>query len=119
MAEVVEYTLVVMVSVLFVAGSAYVYESFSSFESQAQLSAASATVSSLVDQAARNGSSVATFSLPSSTISCAGQTLRLSTATSTDVMASPLACDFDVTVSGGTHTVQFFSSEAELTIRVA
>ena len=118
MAEVIEYTLVVMVSVLFVAGSVYVYDSFSSFESQAQLRAASATVAALAYQAARNGSSSATVSLPGSTISCAGDTLRLSTASSTDAMASPLACDFEVTVTGGTHTIQFYSIQSQLTIRV-
>jgi len=118
MAEVIEYTLVVMVSVLFVAGSAYVYDSFSSFESQAQLRAVAATVSALVDQAVRNGSSTATLSLPSSTISCSGETLRLITPSSTDVVASPVACDFQVTVGAGTHTIQFFSSLSELTIRV-
>jgi uncharacterized protein (UPF0333 family) len=119
MAEVVEYTLVVLVSVLFVGGSAYVYTSFASIESQAQLRAASATVSALVDEAVRNGSSLATISLPSSTISCTAETLRLSTSSATDAIASPLACDFEVTVTGGAHTIQFFSSHSQLTIRVA
>jgi uncharacterized protein (UPF0333 family) len=118
-AELIEYALVIMVSVLFVAGSAYVYESFSSLESQLQLRAATNEVSTLVSQALRNGSSVATISLPTSTISCSSQTIRLTTSTSTDVLASPLACDFNVTVTGGSHTVQFFTGGSELTIRVA
>ena len=119
MAELVEYALVVSVSFLFVVGSVYVYDSFSGLESRLQLRAASATVSDLVAQAVRNGSSQATVSLPSSTISCSAGTIRLSTSTSTDSEASPLACDFAVTVSGGSHTVQFFATDSELKIRVA
>ena len=118
MAEVTEYALVVMVSVLFVAGSAYVYTSFTSLESQVQLRATSASVSALVAQAVRNGSSLETLSLPTSTISCTSNTLRLSTSASTEVIASPLPCDFAVSVVGGVHVVQFFSNQAQLTIRV-
>jgi len=118
MAEILEYALVVMVSVLFIAGSAYVYDSFSSLESQLQLRAEAAAFSSLAAQAARNGSSLATVSLPTSTISCTAETLRLSTDSSTEILASPLPCDFEVTIAGGSHLVQFFSDQSELTIRV-
>jgi uncharacterized protein (UPF0333 family) len=118
MTEVIEYTLVVMVSVLFVAGSAAVYTSFSSLESQLQLRAMSAAVSALVDQAVRNGSSVATLSLPDSTISCNGDTLRLTAGSATGTLPSLLPCDFDVKVEAGAHELQFFSSQSLLTMKV-
>jgi hypothetical protein len=118
MVEVVEYTLVVMVSVLFVAGSAAVYSSFNSLESQLQLRAMSATVSQLVAQAARNGSSLATLSFPDSTISCSGGALRLSTGSASGTLPSPLTCSFEVSVTAGTHVLQFFSSGSQLTMKV-
>jgi hypothetical protein len=55
MTELVEYTLVVMVSTLFVAGSAFVYNSFTGFEASLQLKAAFDAVSGTAIQAVEGG----------------------------------------------------------------
>lgn len=118
MTEIVEYTLVVMVSTLFVAGSVVAYNSFSAFESGLQLRAAFAAVSGLASQAIENGSSRGTMTLPDSTISCAGGSLSLSSGASTEGQSVPIACDFAVKVTGGSHVLRFSERYSHLVLSV-
>lgn len=118
MTEIVEYSLVVMVSTLFVGGSVVAYNSFSSFESGLQLRATFAAVSSLATQAIENGSSRASITLPDSAISCHGGSLSVTSGTATEGQDVPASCDFYVRVGGGPHIIRFreVSSQLELSV---
>jgi hypothetical protein len=118
MAELVEYSLAVMVSFLFVAGSVATYASFSTFESGIQLRAAYGAVSALASQAIENGSARRTLSLPSSTISCHGGSLTLSSGPLTERQSMPAACDFVVNVSAGSHLLHFYEESSQLLLSV-
>jgi hypothetical protein len=119
MAEIVEYTLVVMVSVLFVSGSIATYDSFSAFESSLQFRADSAALARLASQAALNGSSEATLTLPSSTLGCQGGELKFTSGTFSAVQGVPLACDFTASLTAGAHPVRFYGNGSELELAVS
>lgn len=118
MAELVEYSLVVLVSALFVAGSAATYGSFLSFEAKVQFGASSSAVEGLAAQAVAEGRSDALLSLPASRISCSVGTLQF---TAGDLSASEpvsLPCDFTVNVPPGVHMVAFDAGPSALTVSV-
>lgn len=118
MAELVEYSMVVMVSTLFVAGSVLTYDSFSSFESGLQAKAAFASVSELASQALNEGESSGVVVLPRSTISCSGGTLTLDSGSFSVAQGVPCACSFDIEVTGGPHVVGFSKGPAGLSLSV-
>ena len=118
MTEVVEYSLVVMVSTLFVAGSVMTYDSFSSFESGLQFRADFAAVSDLVSQAVHRGSSSATISLPTSTFRCQDGSLTMTSGSSVDSLLVPEGCDFVLEVKGGSHVVDFIVQSSQLLLKV-
>jgi hypothetical protein len=118
MTEVVEYSLVVMVSTLFVAGSVMTYDHFSSFESGLQFRADFAAVSGLVSKAVEQGSASATISLPDSTFRCQGGSLTMTSGSSTDSLSVHDGCDFLLEVKGGAHVVDFIVRSSQLVLKV-
>jgi len=107
MAELVEYSLVVLVSTLFIAGSVVVYNSYSSFESDLELRATFAAVSSLASQAAENGSSMAELSMPATTIGCEGNSLIVTLGSKTLGQNLTTKCDFMLNIPSGVHKLLF------------
>ena len=107
MAELLEYSLVVLVSTLFVSGSVATYNSFASFESHVQFGAEVSAVSNMVSVAIRNGTSRAELSLPGSTILCDSGNLTVASGSMTAALAVPLACHFSATLGPGLHVVTF------------
>ncbi len=107
MAEIVEYSLVVLVSALFVSGSVVVYGSFTSFESDLQLRATYAAVSNLASQAAENGSATASLSMQGTTIGCSGDSLVVSVGSKGLAGSIPSSCDFVLDVPSGVHDLTF------------
>lgn len=118
MAELVEYTLVVMASTLFVAGSVLVYGGFSSFESGVSLHATFAAVSSLASKAMEDGTAKGVVTLPGATIACHGGLLSVKVGSSSQNEALPLSCDFEETFSGGAATLVFTDESSRLSLAV-
>ena len=118
MSELVEYSLVVMVSALFVSGSVLVYDEFASFGSGLSLRAAFDEVSAVASQSLENGSATATLTLPPAEVSCSGGVLSVTIAGSSLNGSIPTGCAFAVNVPGGTSTFSFncVSSRLELTV---
>jgi hypothetical protein len=118
MAELVEYSLIVMVSVLFVAGSVMTYNSFSALESQLKFGGAYAAVTGLASQAVENGSSSGSLSLPMSTIKCEDGLLTVSSGQMSREQDLPVACDFNLHVSPGPHLLRFAVTSSRLILLV-
>lgn len=118
MAELVEYSLVVMVSTLFITGSVATYVSLSSFESGIQLRETFASVSGLALQAMENGSARAALTSPQSAIRCANGFLSVSMGDSTEGQSLPIGCDFGFQLSGGTHLLRFSEQASQLDLSV-
>jgi len=119
MTELVEYCLVVMASTLFVTGSVAVYDSFSSFESGLQLRATFADVSGLASQAILGGRASAALVLPTSTFGCTGGSLSVTIGSGSITQRFPAACNFDLTVDAGPHTIAFLDEHQQLSISVS
>ena|SRR5579863_875970 len=119
MAEVVEYSLVVLASALFVAGSVATYGSYDSFVSGLQLRSASSTIGRLAAEAIATGTSSASVDMPASTIQCGGGVLSVSSGGESEVQTLGAGCNFNVTVQGGVHTLLFSFSSSRLTMAVS
>jgi hypothetical protein len=119
MTEIVEYSLVVVVSALFVTGSVVVFNSFSSFESGLQLRATFAAISGVALQAVDSGSAKATMSIPASTIWCEHDSLTMSTGSATVAGDLPIDCNFSLNVGGGLHTLLFTRHSTLLSLSVS
>jgi uncharacterized protein (UPF0333 family) len=119
MSEVVEYSLVVMVSLLFVAGSVVTYNSFSSFASGIQVRLTSSAVERLASEAIANGTSSATVAVPQSDIRCAGGVLTVSADGVSQGQALGAACNFSVSLTGGAHRLVFRYSSSQLSMGVS
>jgi hypothetical protein len=117
--ELLEYALVVMVSMLFVAGSVLVYGGFATFESGLSLRATFDGVSGLVSEAIANGSATATMSFPSSAITCQGGMLSMIIGGSSLSESVPLGCAFQVSVPGGVHTLEIRDDSSQLELSVS
>jgi hypothetical protein len=118
MTEIIEYSLVVMVSALFIAGSAETYTSFTSYQASIQLRAEFLAVSGLASQAVKDGNSSGTLSLPTSTLRCERGSLSLSAGSSIQSYNLPLGCDFKVDVSEGLHFIMFSAQSSNLALTV-
>jgi hypothetical protein len=119
MTELVEYTLVVMVSALFIGGSAATYDSFANFAAGVQFQAASDSIGRLVSQAAVGGSSTGSISIPSSTIICGGEVLSIRSGARASEQGVPGSCDFELNVTAGDHTMRFQYSGQLLSMSVS
>jgi len=118
MAEILEYTLVFLVSTLFVTGSVATYNSFSSWASELQFHEAFKVITGLATQAMSNGSSLATMSLPTATIQCLDGSLTLSTKSSSASQSLPTGCSFSFNLEVGAHTLAFTEKSSQLSLSV-
>lgn len=118
MAELVEYSLVVIASTLFVTGSVAVYGSFTSFESGLSLHAAFGLVAGLASRAAESGSANATVALPASTVACQAGVLSMTVGNASLEERLPLTCGFVVGVPAGVHVLTFTDDSSQLTLSV-
>jgi len=119
MVELVEYSLVFMVSMLFIAGSAVTYTSFTSYESRLQAQAEFASVSSLAAQATKGGNSHETLLLPESTIECDHGSLTVTVGSVTEAQSMAVSCDFTDRLNGGIHVISFTTGAAGLGLLVS
>jgi hypothetical protein len=119
MVELIEYALVMMASMLFVAGSVLTYDGFTTFESGLSLHASFDGVSGLVSEAIANGSATATMAIPSSAITCQGGKLSMKIGGSSLNESIPLGCAFEVSVPGGVRTLEFRDNSSQLEISVS
>ncbi|HEV2226333.1 MAG TPA: hypothetical protein VGR56_05955 [Nitrososphaerales archaeon] len=119
MAEILEYTLVFMVSTLFVGGSIATYTTFSSWASGLQFHEAFSVISGLATQALSNGSSRATIDLPASTIQCHDGALALSSKSTSSSQSFPTNCDFSFSLEAGAHTLAFTERSTQLSLAVS
>ena len=118
MAELLEYTLAVLVSSLFIAGSVGIYGAFSAFETNMQLKATFASVTDLANTASIHGTARADLNFPPSTLSCTGGRLSLSTGASVLSGPVPYDCQFSVNLASGTHSLSFSVMGSSLTASV-
>lgn len=116
MAELVEYTLVVVVSALFMVGSVTVYGDFASFQSGLSLRAEFDAVSALASKAAEYGTARGMMSVPPSTIACQGGTLTVAVGSASMNESLPLRCRFALTFTGGVHTLEFRDDPSGLSL---
>lgn len=119
MAEITEYALAAMVSVLLVGGSAATYASFARFESSSVGAASLSTLVALGDEAIDSGQSSTTVFLPPSTVSCSGGLMTLAYGNTTIGASLPTRCGFTVYISGGAHTITFVSRSSVLYMQVS
>jgi hypothetical protein len=119
MVELTEYALAVMVSTLIVAGSAVVYNTFTSYEAALQLRGAFSAVAGVANAALVNGSAASTLHLPESTVGCEGGTLYLSEGSETMSQSIAGGCDFTAKISAGTHLLSFRTASGQLGITVS
>lgn len=118
MAEITEYSLVLLVSMLFVGASMAIYGAYTKFESASEVSASVAALVPLALQAAETGTASATILLPASTISCSDGLFAISTSGSVQNQRLPVDCNFSVVIPGGIHIVRFFSYASALSLVV-
>ncbi|HYC26851.1 MAG TPA: hypothetical protein VEB67_02370 [Nitrososphaerales archaeon] len=118
MAQIVEYTLVVLVSTLFAGASLGAYVIYSKFESGVQLQAGSAELGGLAREAAGQGHSSGSLYLPQSTLACSGSTLVLYEGGSSATQAAGAPCSFSLGVSAGVHTFEFHDTAGSLSASV-
>lgn len=119
MVELIEYSLVVLVSTLFVAASVLSFGAFSSFEGGVNLRAEYTALSALAQEAVGGGSSRAVLSLPQSTVSCQAGVLTVASGSYSQRGGIGTHCSFSVAVQGGTHAVVFSEGPDGLTFSVA
>jgi hypothetical protein len=118
LSQVIEYTLVVLASTLFVGGSTATLMAYQSFETKAQTGAAFSTLWTLAEQAAENGSSQAVLFLPDSTVTCRGSSLDMTSSDVTAIHDLPVSCDFSKQISKGVHHVEFLFQSSTLLLQV-
>ena len=119
MAEILEYCLVFLVSMLFVAGSVATYGSFSGFASGLQFRVASSSISRIAAEALANGTAAATVTVPPSTLACRGAVLTFASGTLSSSVNIPGGCDFSFSLSGGEHSLGFSYGRQQLTATVS
>lgn len=118
MVELIEYSLVVLVSTLFVAGSVVSYGSFSDFETGVSLRSEFSAVSELAQRAVWGGTTSAYLQLPESTISCQGGTLAVSAGSFAQQTGVGVPCGFSIHVTGGGYTLRFDDGPRGLSLLV-
>ena len=118
MTELLEYSLVLMASTLFVAGSVLVYGGYVSFESRLSLRAVFSGVSGLAERAIGNGSARQALALPSAVIGCHSGVLSVRVGGSEENETLKVGCGFSVSVPPGVHTLEFSDSASQLYLAV-
>ncbi|MDG6902205.1 MAG: hypothetical protein JRM80_09630 [Nitrososphaerota archaeon] len=119
MVELLEYTMVLLVSTLFVAGSAETYSIFSGYYSGLEFRAASSSVFSLATEALAGGSAAGSVSVPRSTVSCSGGVLTFASGGTSRTEATGESCDFSLDVQAGVRAFDFAFTAGRLTLTVS
>ena len=119
MAQIAEYSLVVLVSTLFVGASVATYDAYARFESASEAGASFSALLDLASQAIENGSARATILLPPSMISCNGGVFSVSSRGSVLNQTIPVDCNFTVEATSGFHTVRFYDVSSTLSLQVS
>ena len=119
MAELLEYCLVFMVSMLFVAGSVATYDSFTRFTTALQFRLASSSISGLVSDAIARGGATGAFAVPPSTVTCEGGLLTFESGGMSQQQRVAASCDFEAVVPGGTHSFGFSYGSRRLNMTVS
>ncbi len=118
MAELTEYSLVVLVSALFVAGSVATYNTFGGYESDLRTRADFVAVAAMASRAIENGTSGGTVTTGTSSVSCQDGTLHFASGTLQLSSSLPARCSFDVSLSPGPHVFRFSMEQSGLVLRV-
>jgi hypothetical protein len=117
--ELLEFTLTLAVSALFVTASLVAYGEFASFENKLQFQAVFTDVSKLASTAVENGSSRAELQVPESQISCASGSLSLASGNlSATYPLQGAGCDFAYPLSRGMHDFVFSMGQRSLQLEV-
>lgn len=116
MTEILEYTLVVLVSALFVGGSVVTYGRFSAFMAGLQIKSDATVLARLAGEAASHGSAAAVISTPESLVTCNGTSLEMTSGGAAVAQTVPGACDFAVRLAAGEHTITFDYSASTLSM---
>lgn len=119
MAELLEYALVFLVSMLFVAGSVATYDAFSAFASGAEFKLASTSVLRLANEAIADGNATGAVTVPASTLSCEQGTLSFSSGNQTEDAGVAASCDFELSLQAGVRSFGFRFSGQQLTVSVS
>ncbi len=118
MAEVVEYTLVVLTALVFAGASVAVYGQYAQVQAAFVSKASFSELTNLAQDAVLNGSSTSSFVIPQSTLTCSGGALSLSTSSGNQSAATGVSCDFHFNIQAGLHTFVFTYNSTVLTLGV-
>ena len=118
MAEITEYSLIFLVSTLFVAGSVATFDSFMTYETQVGVRADFAAISALASHAVAAGASEGNVSTGVSSVSCEAGTLSFASGSLTMSSNLPVGCSFRLSLSSGVHTLRFSMEPSGLVLRV-
>ncbi|MBI3841531.1 MAG: hypothetical protein HY297_06255 [Thaumarchaeota archaeon] len=114
-----EYSLVVIVSTLFVGGSLATYQAYSRFESTVEDRAAFSSIVDVARQALANGSSYASIAVPDGSISCSAGALQFESSNEALTARLPASCAFFAEFSRGRHVFSFSSLALALSLAVS
>ncbi len=118
MAELFEYSLAIIASVLLSGASVQVYSSYTNTVTGLQFKSTFDSVLSLATQSLGNGSSRATIDFQASTLSCSGGVLSLTSASDHVSASVNNSCNFSYQIQPGLHTLVFAGNPSGLSLRV-
>jgi hypothetical protein len=118
MAELIEYSMVVLLSIALAGASLSAYGAFAKFETSTEAQASFSDMMSLALQALDNGSSRSAVPFPNSTISCAAGVLSISSGEVDLNRTIPAHCDFMTDVPAGVHEAEFTYNSSSLSLVV-
>ncbi len=118
MAELFEYSLAIIASVLLSGASVEVYSSYTDTVRGLQFKSTFNSVLGLATQSLDNGSSRATIDFQASTLSCSGGVLSLTSASESASASVNDSCSFSYQIVPGPHTLAFTGEPSGLTVRV-
>jgi len=119
LAGITEYSLVVLVSTLFVGASVETYGTYAKFEGMAEFNASFSALVVLASQAAVNGSSRSTLLVPSLVVSCEGGSFSVRSNIYRQTQRLPVGCDFAIEVEKGIHAFEFSAISSNLSLEVS
>lgn len=118
MAQIVEYTLVLLCSVMIAAFSIGAYSMYIGAVYGARYGPAVSTIAASAAGSLAQGASSTTANLDGLTIGCHGGMLTVSSPSASRSLDVGRMCDFRVSGLSGTHTLTFVSSPGEFSVEV-
>lgn len=118
MVEVLEYSLVFLVSSMFVGFSFAAFSSYSSSAVSLENRAAFSSVTAAAWDAIEHGSANVSVVFAGSTVSCSGGRLSLVSTSYSGSTVLPVGCEFSDSALNGTHNLQFVSTSSWLDLEV-